>query len=100
MAMEIERKFLVAGDGWRTQVVRSRGYRQGYFPGMETASVRLRVSGDKAHLNIKSATLGITRQEYDYGIPLRDAEEMLATLCGSAVIEKTRYWVKFGHLTW
>ncbi|MDN3518625.1 CYTH domain-containing protein [Aquisalimonas lutea] len=99
MAAEIERKFLVNGDAWRADVDRSMVVRQGYFGGTERASIRVRVSDDRAWLNIKSATLGISRQEYEYEIPLDDAEEMLAGLCQGPLIEKTRHYVRYaGHL--
>ncbi|MBB3228450.1 adenylate cyclase [Luteibacter sp. Sphag1AF] len=99
MGIEIERKFLLADDSWRPHVSRSEVIAQGYLVGATAirdgsarSSVRLRRSGDEAWLNIKSATLGIERQEYDYPIPLDDALRMLADLCDGAV-EKTRHHV-------
>jgi adenylate cyclase len=100
MATEIERKFLVRGDGWRRGVASSEDYHQGYLANNRTCSVRVRVSGDQAFLNIKSAQLGISRLEYEYPIPRSDAEEMLNTLCISALVEKTRYFVPEGDHTW
>jgi adenylate cyclase len=100
MATEIERKFLVRDDSWRAAVERSRPMRQGYLPGLETASVRVRVDGERALLNIKSATLDVTRQEYEYPIPLDDAREMLDTLCERPLIEKTRHFVRHGGHLW
>lgn len=104
MAIEIERKFLVRSDAWRPRAEPGRHYRQGYLSRIEgsgaaRSSVRVRTAGDRALLNIKSALLGIRRHEYEYEIPIADAEEMLATLCVGAVIEKTRYHVRHeGHL--
>ncbi len=100
MATEIERKFLVRDDSWRGAVARSRPMRQGYLPGIETASVRVRIDGERALLNIKSATLDVTRQEYEYPIPLEDAREMLDTLCERPLIEKTRHFVPFADHLW
>ena len=100
MALEIERKFLLKGDSWRADVLRSVDYRQGYMSGTEKCSIRIRIGNGKAHLNIKSATLGIQRSEYDYPVPLVDAEEMLNQFCLGEVIEKTRYFVDYKNHTW
>jgi adenylate cyclase len=100
MATEIERKFLVSGDSWLTQADEGERFRQGYMIGGERASVRVRVSGDRAWLNIKSATIGVTRHEFEYAIPVADAEEMLEALCVKPLIEKRRYRVSFGRHTW
>jgi adenylate cyclase len=65
--------------------------------GGSKSSVRVRIAGDCAWLNIKSATLGVERQEFEYGIPVADAERMIATLC-EGVVEKVRYYVPhLGH---
>ena len=100
MATEIERKFLVNSDLWRESADSGTRFRQGYLIGAEKASVRVRIEGDKANLNIKSATLGVRRQEYEYAIPLPEAEELLDTLCEQPQIEKTRYHVPVGDHTW
>ncbi len=100
MAAEIERKFLVTDERWREQVERSEVMRQGYFGGTEKASLRVRLSGDRAWLNIKSATLGISRMEYEYAIPAEDAREMLDQLCRTPLIEKTRHYVRHGDHLW
>ncbi len=100
MGTEIERKFLVVNEQWRTQADAGAAYRQGYLVGGEKSSVRVRIEGDCAKLNIKSATLGIRRQEFEYPIPVEDAQEMLASLCGGALVEKTRYHVPVGDHVW
>ena len=100
MGVEIERKFLVIGDAWRGAVSHSQAMAQGYLAGPPAArcSVRVRIAGDDAFLNIKSLTLGIERDEYEYAIPRADAERMLATLAGERV-EKVRHHVDVeGHL--
>ncbi len=99
MGTEIERKFLVRDDRWRRQADGGTVIRQGYLAGSERGSIRIRVAGDTATLNIKSATLGVRRLEYDYPIPMGEAQEMLDQLCEKPLIEKVRYRVpSSGHL--
>jgi len=100
MAIEIERKFLLANDGWRAGIERSEPIAQGYLVGAQAlrdgtarASVRARLAGDQAWLNIKAARLGIERAEFEYPIPVDDARNLLATLC-DGVLEKTRHHVR------
>lgn len=100
MPVEIERKFLVLGGAWRREVSRSRRMAQGYLAGPPSSrcSVRVRIAGDEAWLNIKSATPGVERDEYEYPIPLADAQRVLATLAGD-IVEKIRHDVALGgHL--
>ncbi len=100
MAQEIERKFLVVNDRWRASAAGER-YRQGYLatarPGQ---SVRVRIVGERGYLTIKGPTQGLSRAEFEYAIPLRDAEEMLETLCDRPLIEKTRYRLPIGDVVW
>lgn len=77
----------------------SRALRQGYLCGNDRASVRVRIDGDQANLNIKSATLGVERLEFEFPIPLEQAEEMLSELAGE-VIEKTRHEVRHQQHLW
>lgn len=98
MAREIERKFLVRGDDWRSG--QSALYRQGYLNTDKHRTVRVRVTGDSAFLTIKGITTGATRQEFEYPIPVRDADEMLNGLCEKPLIEKRRYRVPHDNLTW
>ncbi len=100
MATEIERKFLLVDDSWRQQAQPGTRYTQGYLGAIDRASVRVRIAGDKAALNIKSATLGIQRSEYEYPIPPADAREMLEQLCTGPLIDKTRYLVVHAGHTW
>jgi len=99
MAIEIERKFLLRDDSWRAGISRSESMAQGYLVGAQAlrdgtarSSVRARISGDQAWLNIKAAKLGIERAEFEYAIPLADAKDLLATLC-DGVVEKIRHHV-------
>ena len=100
MATEIEHKFLVSSEAWRNTAAPGSHYRQGYLANSEGASVRVRVADGKGYLNIKSMTLGVKRHEFEYTIPVDDAEEMLAQLCVGALIEKTRYRVEHAGHVW
>ncbi len=106
MAIEIERKFLVTGDGWRTAAHDVIPMAQGYINDMgaldrgdQKASVRVRIEGDGAALNLKSRTLGRSRQEFDYPIPVADARDLLA-LCVGGIVEKRRHLVNHDGLLW
>ncbi len=100
MAQEIEHKFLLANDEWREHVSHSVIYKQGYLSSQATSSIRVRISDSQAWLNIKSATIGTQRSEYEYEIPLADAHEILNDLCLKPVIEKTRHHVKHENHLW
>ena len=100
MATEIERKFLVLNDDWRGIVESDMQIIQAYLASNEFSSTRIRIQGDKANINIKSATLGITRTEFEYAIPVDDAQLMIDDLCIKPVIEKTRYIVKYMQHRW
>lgn len=97
MAAEIERKFLVK-EGWRPQ---ANGVRiaQGYLSTVPERTVRVRIKGEKGYLTVKGRNAGIRRAEYEYEIPLADAEAMLA-LCEQPLIEKRRYLVPYEGYTW
>ncbi len=100
MAKEIERKYLTVNDDWRENADDGIHIIQGYMVSNDKSSVRIRVNGDSANLNIKSKTIGIERSEYEYPIPLDEAMEMLDSLCDKPVIEKTRYHVLHDHNEW
>jgi adenylate cyclase len=100
MAIEIERKFLLKNDAWRSHADEGKDYIQGYLVGSPAASVRVRIEGEQAYINIKSATLGITRLEYEYPIPLEDARHMLDNLCEKPLIKKKRYHVNQNGNVW
>jgi adenylate cyclase len=100
MGIEIERKFLVCDDSWREAVEHSERIAQGYLIGAQAlrdgsakASVRARLAGEQAWLNIKAARLGIERAEFEYSIPVSDARTLLDTLC-DGVLEKIRHHVR------
>ncbi len=98
MAEEIERKFLLRNDDWRSAVVETCDYRQGYMANTDRCSIRVRLSSDRAHINLKGAALTIRRLEYDYEIPYEDGLEMLERFCQDAIVEKRRHIVPYeGH---
>lgn len=98
MADEIERKFLVKSDHWQTGIVRTRSIKQGYLANTDECSIRVRVSGQDGYISVKSAGLDIARKEYEYPIPLSDADEMLDRFCGGNKIEKIRHHIEYmGH---
>ena len=102
MSLEIERKFLLASDAWRNGASSGRRLKQGYLAKSITgATVRLRITGDEAFLTIKSPSDGMTRSEFEYNIPLADAEDMFEKLCSGCAVEKIRYLVPAGDdLRW
>ncbi|OLP61150.1 adenylate cyclase [Xaviernesmea oryzae] len=100
MAKEIERKFLVASDDWRQEVEDSSTIRQGYIASMSDRSVRVRILGqDRARLTIKIGRSLMSRDEFEYDIPVRDAEELLQAAFGT-VIEKTRHCIRRDGYVW
>jgi adenylate cyclase len=100
MGLEIERKFLVVGDGWRALAKRGRHIRQGYLC-TNPMVVRVRLLDRNAFLTVKDDRPGLVRAEFDYSIPLHDAEQMLAQHCDTqTLIEKTRYEIDLEGVTW
>jgi adenylate cyclase len=117
MGKEIERKFLVIGQRWKEGATAVR-YRQAYLTLCQTptkfavgppVAVRIRIAtvcqnttncGPEAFLTIKKSTLDITRDEFEYPIPIEDAEAMLNGLCEGDPIEKVRYKVTYGGMLW
>ena len=106
MGIEIERKFTVVNDDWRIHAAKSVRMAQGYLNdmaalrnGTQNASVRIRIVGDQAFLNMKSRELGHTRQEFEYDIPATDAEALLK-LCVGGLIDKTRHYVTHVGFLW
>ena len=98
MGTEIERKFLVTGTAWKTAP--GKRYRQGYLNSVKERVVRVRTIDDRGYLTVKGLTIGASRAEFEYEIPLEDASQMLDQLCERPLIEKTRYRVEHGGLVW
>ncbi len=106
MPLEIERKYRVTSDAWRAQAHAVIPMAQGYLndsasldSGAQKASVRVRIQGEQAFLNLKSREIGHTRQEFDYPIPVDEARALLA-LCVGGLIDKRRHLVRHGGLLW
>lgn len=99
MAEEIERKFLVRDFSWRDKASKQL-YRQGYIPTQNQTSVRIRIVGNRGYLTIKGPNEGLTRSEFEYEIPLTDAESMLTQLCSPPFVEKWRYRMTVGTHLW
>jgi len=99
MPREIERKFLTVSDAWRSQARTSQAMSQGYLASNDRVSLRVRIAGEDAWLNIKSGGLVASRAEYEYAIPLDEARELLA-LADGPLIEKTRHFVEHRGMTW
>lgn len=100
MAQEIERKFLLCDESWRSVAGTGTPYRQGYLSLDKERIVRVRVKGEEAFLTVKGGRKGFTSAEYEYPLPLADAEEMLRDLCIPPLIEKMRYEIVHEGLTW
>nr|WP_074072419.1 CYTH domain-containing protein [Rhizobium gallicum] len=98
--IEIERKFLVCNDSWRTSIVGSYTLQQGYLSRDRKRSVRIRViDGTSARLTVKFASRGLAREEFEYRIPVREACELLRHANGT-VLEKTRHMVSHDDAIW
>ncbi len=98
MALEIERKFLLASDTWRDAVERSVPMKQAYLGG-DGVSVRVRLAGERALINLKQVRLGMQREEFEYPVPLDDGLRLFA-LAGGGQLEKTRHYLHHGGLLW
>ena len=99
MAKEIERKFLVVGDAWRS-LAQGVHYRQGYLNSIKERTVRIRTVGEKAVITVKGPTVGVTRMEFEYQIPYDDCVAMLDNLAEKPIIEKKRYKIPMGEFIW
>jgi adenylate cyclase len=100
MATEIERKFLVRSDEWRAHVRERVHMRQGYLSSGSRCSIRVRIAGEHAFLNLKAKRSGMTRLEYEYPIPRQDADEIFAAMCEGPLIEKHRHEIASGEHVW
>lgn len=99
MPQEIERKFLVVGDGWREKAV-GTSFRQGFLSTEPERTVRVRLAGSRGSITIKGKTVGARRDEFEYEIPAEHAQQMLDTLCKRPLIEKIRYRLPLGRHIW
>lgn len=100
MGKEIERKFLLANDSWRTCVQSSTFVRQGYLCSAKERTVRVRIADGKAYLTVKGPNRGLERAEFEYEIPEEDAMAILDSLAERPLIEKIRHIVFYAGMTW
>jgi adenylate cyclase len=99
MALEIERRFRVSSDTWRANVSRSTRITQGYLAITQYSVIRVRVRDDKGYVTIKSRDGGLAREEFEYAVPLDDAQSLLS-LCGQKILEKIRHEVTYAGYCW
>lgn len=99
MGVEIERKFLLVGDAWRT-LGEPVLLRQGYLSSQPDRTVRVRIEGGTGTLTIKGRSHGATRAEWEYAIPVEEAAELLDRLCEQPLIEKYRRRIALGAHVW
>ena len=100
MPLEIERKFLVANDTWRASAGAGQMFKEGLLARMARGKVRIRRSDANAWITVKGPKSGISRPEFEYAIPVADADQMLADLCNGPLIEKTRYCIPHDDVIW
>jgi CYTH domain-containing protein len=100
MTLEIERKFLVANDGWKRSAVQHVRIRDGLIANNKGHKARVRIADDVATIALKSQKRGIVRAEFEYTIPYSDAEEILRTMCDGNVLDKVRHFVPYGSDVW
>ena len=99
MAIEIERKYLLKNEDWRKEVESKSIIKQGYLNSNPERTVRIRITNNKGFLTIKSKNEGSKRKEFEYEIPLEEAQDLIL-LCEQPIIEKTRYLVPINNHTW
>lgn len=100
MAKEIERKYLVNDDSYKVMAVKAVTIKQSYLNSDPRRTVRVRIKGNQGFLTVKGVTVRATRDEWEYPIPVSDAEEMAERLTGGWGIDKTRYIVEYGGYIW
>ena len=100
MGIEIERKFLVNKEKW-DQVTKEKKslYRQGYIVSDPEKTIRVRLTDKEAFLTIKGLTVGASRAEFEYSIPVDEAQQLLDGFCDS-VVSKTRYFITHDNKLW
>jgi len=99
LSIEIERKFLVKNDSWR-HLAKGTKFIQGYISTNIESTIRVRIIEEKAYLTIKGKSIGAKRLEFEYTIPVEDANEMLNNLCLKPIIDKTRYKINHKRFIW
>lgn len=100
MPIEIERKFLVESDAWRSQADPGQRLCQGYVAHGEDSSIRVRLAGEQAWLTIKGTHAGLSRPEFEYEIPVAEAQQMLDLFCPKPLLTKTRHRLLHAGMLW
>jgi CYTH domain-containing protein len=100
MPVEIERKFLLANDGWKSQVVRRIHIRDGLIANNNGNKARVRIADADATITLKSRRCGPIRTEFEYAIPYSDALEILQTMCDGRVSDKVRHFIPDAGSLW
>lgn len=100
MPIEIEHKYLVADSSYKSLASEVHHISQGYISTVKERTVRVRTYDDKGYITVKGSVVGATRPEFEYEIPLADAEDMLRNICEQPIIQKDRYIVPFGGNKW
>jgi adenylate cyclase len=100
MIIEIEHKYLVKHERWK-EIVPDKivPIKQAYLSKDPEKTVRIRVAGEKGFITIKGKSVGASRPEYEYEIPLAEATELIHKFCNN-LIEKTRHYVLYENKTW
>ena len=99
MALEIERKFLLKNDSWKKEVYDKKEIAQGYLNSNPERTIRVRIIGETGFLTIKSKSKGSVRNEFEYEIPLNDAQQLIE-LCEKPILAKTRDFVNHENHIW
>ena len=99
MGLEIERKYLVISDEYKS-ATKGVLYRQGYLNSNKERVVRVRIGGEQGFITIKGLPTGIERPEFEYSIPLQEADFLLRNICEQPIIEKTRYKITYMNHLW
>jgi adenylate cyclase len=100
MGLEIERKFLVAGEKWKTSVTQIVRIRDGLIANSNGNKARVRIANAQATIALKSRRYGPTRTEFEYAIPLSDAEIIMRVMCDGPILEKVRHCVPYAGVIW
>lgn len=100
MGIEIERKFLLKNDAWKKSNAKPLVLKQGYIKNSKKGVVRIRTCDSTGFITVKGETRNASRLEYEYEIPVKDAEEMLDKLCDKPLVEKKRYNIDHGGFQW
>jgi adenylate cyclase len=100
MPFEVERKFLVANDGWKAKAVRCVFLRDGLLASGNGNKVRIRIADEKATVTIKGPRKSMSRAEFEYEIPASDAEAILTHMCQGHTLEKRRHFIEHSNVTW